>query len=107
MKQPHTEQTIVHTDDQQNTGNHKVPGAPDAGGSDKLGGTRKGAENVEGVTGGPGGGAGRDTKAESVETGTDVDKVSGLDEVNASEKQVDGGGHLTERAPERDERGRL
>ncbi len=47
MKQPHTEQTIEHTDDQQNTGNHKKPGAPDAKGADKLGGTRIGAENVE------------------------------------------------------------
>jgi hypothetical protein len=47
MKQPHTEQTVEHTDDQQNTGNHRKPGAVDAGGADKLGGTRKGAENVE------------------------------------------------------------
>lgn len=48
MKQPHTEETIDHTDDDQNTGNHKAPGAPDAGGADKLGGTRAGAENIEG-----------------------------------------------------------
>ncbi len=47
MKQPHSEETIDHTDDEQNTGNHKKPGAPDAGGADKLGGTRAGAENVE------------------------------------------------------------
>ena len=47
MQQPHTEKTIVHTDDEQNTGNHKKPGAPDAGGADQLGGTRSGAENVE------------------------------------------------------------
>jgi hypothetical protein len=47
MKQPNTEETIVHTEDEQNTGNHKKPGAPDAGGADKLGGTRIGAENVE------------------------------------------------------------
>jgi len=47
MKQPHSEETIVHTDDEQNTGNHKKPGAPDAGGADKLGGSRAGAENVE------------------------------------------------------------
>lgn len=47
MEQKHTEQTIKHTDDEQNTGNHKVPGAPDAGGADTFGGTRKGAENVE------------------------------------------------------------
>jgi len=49
MKQPHTEEIIDHTEGQQNTGNHKVPGAPDAGGADKLGGTRVGAENVEGA----------------------------------------------------------
>ena len=47
MKQPRTEQSIEHTDDQQNTGNHKKPGYPDAGGADRLGGTRTGAENVE------------------------------------------------------------
>ena len=49
MEQKHTEQTIEHTDGQQNTGNHKKPGAPDAGGADAFGGTRKGAENVEKV----------------------------------------------------------
>lgn len=47
MKQPHTEQTIEHTGGQQNTGNHKVPDAPDAGGADRFGGTRAGAETVE------------------------------------------------------------
>lgn len=47
MKQPHTEETIEHTEDQQNTGNHKKPGAPDAGGADRFGGTRTGAETVE------------------------------------------------------------
>ena len=46
-QQPHTEADIVHTDDDQNTGNHKVPGAPAAGGADRVGGTRTGAENVE------------------------------------------------------------
>ncbi len=55
MKQPHTEQTVKHTDDQQNTGNHKKPDAPDAGGADKFGGTRAGAENVE-----PSGGSKKD-----------------------------------------------
>lgn len=95
MKQPHTEKTIDHTDGQQNTGNHKVPGAPDAGGADRLGGTRTGAENVE---------PSRDSREESVETGTDVDRVSGLDEVNTSTKQVD---NSRERHPERDEHGRL
>ncbi len=47
MKQPHTEDTIQSTDGEQNTGNHKTPDAPEAGGADKLGGTRAGAENVE------------------------------------------------------------
>lgn len=46
-QQPHTEETIRHTDGQQDTGNHKVPDAPDAGGADRFGGTRAGAENVE------------------------------------------------------------
>lgn len=47
MKQPHTEESIKHTDDEQNTGNHKKPDAPDAKGADRFGGTRAGAENVE------------------------------------------------------------
>jgi hypothetical protein len=47
MKQPHTESTVRHTDGQQNTGNHKKPGASDAGGADKFGGTRAGAANIE------------------------------------------------------------
>jgi hypothetical protein len=29
MKQPHTEQSVEHTETQQNTGNHKKPGTPD------------------------------------------------------------------------------
>ena len=96
MKQPHTEQTIEHTGDQQNTGNHKKPGAADAKGADTLGGTRAGAENVEHGA--------RSDKAESVETGPDIDRVSGLDEVNTSTKQVGGN---SERSPERDEHGRM
>ena len=47
MEQKNTEQTISHSDGQQDTGNHKKPGAPDAGGADKFGGTRTGSENVE------------------------------------------------------------
>lgn len=47
MKQPHTEETIKHTDDEQDTGNHKKPGTEDAGGADKFGGTRSGAETLE------------------------------------------------------------
>ena len=96
MKQPHTEQTIKHTDDEQNTGNHKQPGAKDAAGADLRGGTRAGAENVEPTN--------RDSKEESVEAGTDIDKVSGLDQSNASTKPMTDG---HERHPERDEHGRL
>ena len=47
MEQKHTEQGVEHTDGEQNTGNHKKPGAPEYGGADRLGGTRTGAENVE------------------------------------------------------------
>ena len=47
MKQAHTEDTIVHTDDGQNTGNHKRPDAADANGADRFGGSRAGSENVE------------------------------------------------------------
>ena len=55
MKQDHTEETIDHTDGQQNTGNHRKPDAPDQGGAgqggaDKVGGTRAGAGNVDGKT---------------------------------------------------------
>ena len=47
MKQPHTEDAITHTEDQQNTGNHKAPDAAEAKGADKFGGTRAGDQNVE------------------------------------------------------------
>ncbi|MBV8702977.1 MAG: hypothetical protein JOY65_00760 [Acetobacteraceae bacterium] len=47
MRQPHTEKEVKHTDDQQNTGNHKKPDTPESGGADRFGGTRTGAENVE------------------------------------------------------------
>jgi hypothetical protein len=50
VKQPHTEADVAHTDDEQNTGNHKKPGTKGAGGADRLGGTRAGASNVEGDT---------------------------------------------------------
>ena len=49
MKQPQTEKAIRETKDQQHTGTHKKPREADAGGADKFGGTRKGAENVEPV----------------------------------------------------------
>jgi hypothetical protein len=51
MKQPHTEASVDHTEDQQNTGNHKKPGSEDAKGADRFGGTRAGAENIEKKTG--------------------------------------------------------
>ena len=54
MKQPHTEQSVQHTENQQNTGNHKKPGAPDEHGADRFGGTRTGAENVEKTSSGKG-----------------------------------------------------
>jgi hypothetical protein len=47
MKQPHTEKDIQHSDDQQNTGNHKKPDTRESGGADRFGGTRAGQENVE------------------------------------------------------------
>lgn len=47
MKQPHTEETVKHSDGEQNTGNHKKKGAPDEKGADRFGGTRTGARNVE------------------------------------------------------------
>jgi hypothetical protein len=47
MKQPHTESDVQHTDDEQNTGNHKKPGTPESHGADRFGGTRTGKENVE------------------------------------------------------------
>ena len=47
VKQSHTEETVRHTDDQQNTGTHKEPGAPDEKGADRSGGSRAGSENVE------------------------------------------------------------
>lgn len=50
MKQPHTEDNIKHTDDEQDTGNHKKPGTPEAGGADRFGGTRTGAANLEHAT---------------------------------------------------------
>ncbi len=47
MKQPHTEESVEHTETQQNTGNHKKPGSKDEHGADRFGGTRAGAENIE------------------------------------------------------------
>lgn len=50
-QRPGTEAHVHHSEDQQNTGNHKQPDAADAGGADRFGGTRAGAENVEPVPG--------------------------------------------------------
>lgn len=47
MKQPHTEESVAHTETQQNTGNHKKPGTPEQSGADRFGGTRAGKENIE------------------------------------------------------------
>lgn len=44
QKRKSTDEQIVH--DQQHTGNHDYPGQ-EQGGSDKFGGTRAGAGNVE------------------------------------------------------------
>jgi hypothetical protein len=45
VKQPHTEQKIEHTETEQNTGNHNTPDSKSK--TDKIAGTRAGAENVE------------------------------------------------------------
>lgn len=54
MKEPHTEETVRHTGDQQNTGTHKKPGSAEEKGADRFGGTRAGEENVEPVEKKPG-----------------------------------------------------
>jgi len=43
----HSEQAVQRTAGEQNTGNHPTPGSQQAGGADRFGGTRAGAENVE------------------------------------------------------------
>lgn len=47
MKQRYTEQSVEHSDGQQNIGNHKKPDAPDTHGTNKFGGTRTRKESVE------------------------------------------------------------
>ena len=48
MKQPHTEQSVQHSETRQNTGNHKKkPGTPEERGADLYGSTRIGKENIE------------------------------------------------------------
>ena len=89
MKQPHTEQDLDHTDGQQDTGNHRAPGA--GRGADEVGATRTGAESVE-------------KPKENIESGPDVSKVADLEENLDESLSVNG---PVERAPERDERGRM
>ncbi len=88
---PNAESAIQKEMAQQDTGNHKAPGAVDKAGADRFGGTRTGAENVE-------------QKVTNIEKATDVDKVAGLEERLDESLSVNG---PAERAPERDERGRL
>ncbi len=90
MDDLHIEQDVSHGDGQQDTGNHRKPGA--GGGADRLGGTRAGAENVE------------QPAVTTIEKGTDVDRVAGLEAQLDDSISVQG---PTERAPERDERGRM
>ena len=89
MQQPHTEQDLDHKDGQQDTGNHRAPGA--GRGADEVGATRAGAENLE-------------EKKTNIESGPDVSKVADLEENLDESVSVNG---PTERAPERDERGRM
>jgi hypothetical protein len=91
---PNAETQIQKDMEQQDTGNHKSPEAPDAGGADKFGGTRKGAENVEPDP----------APVTNIEKATDVDRVVGLDET--LDESLSGNGPA-ERAPERDEHGRM
>ena len=94
MPQSHTGTTIDHSAGDQNTGNHKVPGAPDERGADRFGGSRAGAQNVED----------RPDQADSVQVGPDVERLKPLDE--GAGEDVTGSSHA-ERSAERDERGRL
>ena len=89
---PNAESQIQEEMEQQDTGNHKQPGAIDDKGADKFGGTRAGAENVE-----PG-------KPTNIEKATDVNRVAGLDDTLDESLSVNG---PAERAPERDERGMI
>jgi hypothetical protein len=87
VQQPDTQPSIDHNEAQQNTGNH-----PRRASEKTPGGTGAAAETN------------RDSREESVETATDIDKVTGLDEVNTTTKRVD---DPRERHPERDEHGRM
>jgi hypothetical protein len=93
-RMPNAESFIQKDMEQQDTGNHKAPGAPDKGGADKFGGTRAGASHVEHGHG----------TVTTIEKATDVDRVAGLEENLDESLSVNG---PAERAPERDERGRM
>ncbi len=96
MKQAHSEDAVDHTEDQQNTGNHKIPDAADAGGADRFGGSRAGSQNVEAVP------------AETDQIATHAGKEQLAPVENALGDDVtDKVGPHAERSPEQDEFGRL
>ncbi len=84
------DQDVEQHSGEQHTGNHRKPEA--GGGADKVGGTRSGAANLE------------PPPVTTIEKGTDVDRVAPLDSGLDESVSVQG---PVERAPERDERGRL
>ncbi len=90
---PNAETAIQKDMEQQDTGNHKAPGAIDEKGADRFGGTRTGAENVEEAP-----------HVTNIEKATDVDRVAGLDENLDESLSVNGPAEI---APERDERGMI
>jgi hypothetical protein len=90
---PNAESAIRKEMEQQDTGNHKAPGALDEKGADRFGGTRQGAGNVEDAP-----------PTTSIEKATDVDRVAGLDENLDESLSVNGPAEI---APERDERGMI
>ena len=96
MKQAHSEQSIEHTDDEQDTGNHKTPGAADAGGADRFGGTRAGSQNVETIA----------AETDPAATSSDPEKRHLVEDTLGDDVTGKEGPHA-ERSPERDEFGRL
>ncbi len=94
MQQSNTEGAVDHTNSEQNTGNHKRPGAPEAKGADRFGGTRTGAQNVEAPA----------DLTESAQSGPDIERLKSLDD--GPNRDVTGQAHEG-RSAERDEHGRL
>ncbi|MCQ8241673.1 hypothetical protein [Rhizosaccharibacter radicis] len=92
MEQDHTEENILRTQGEQNTGNHHKPASPGQPNADRIGGTRSGAENVE------------PARPDAVQSGPDIDRVAPLDD--GPSPDLTGTRHA-ERREERDERGRL